>query len=205
MDHLSRRFSDLERDRCEDLHQLVEYKEENLDLWSCLDRVERRLAESEVQVELLKEEARARHQVNPVAPCVKIDLTQGGDGDWVYLISITDPLIDDDEMTDEQVTALYDDVIELAGGEDLYVPGAYDLVPVREEPLRVWEGVESVGRRGRDVWSWSTSALSGNDDVLSSEELKEIRIDVEGPILTTTADDETDAVVRGGWRVLRHM
>ena len=103
-------------------------------------------------------------------------------------------------MTEEQVTALYDDAIELAGGEDLYVPGAYDLVPVREEPLRVWEGIESVGRRGRDVWLWSASGPSGSDDVLSSEELREIRIDVEGPILTTTVDDEADAVVRGGRR-----
>ena len=171
-----------------------------MDLWSHLDWVERRLAESEVQVELLKEEAQARHWVNPVAPCVEIDLTQGGDGDWVYLISITDPLIDDDEMTDEQVTTLYDNVIELAGGEDLYVPGAYDLIPVCEEPLPVWEGVESVGRRGRDVWSWSASGPSGNDDVLLSEELRDIQIDVEGPILTTTADDEADTVVRGGWR-----
>ena len=56
-------------------------------------------------------------------------------------------------MTEEQVTALYDDAIELAGGEDLYVPGAYDLVPVREEPLRIWEEIKSVGRRGRDPWS----------------------------------------------------
>jgi len=103
-------------------------------------------------------------------------------------------------MAEEQVTALYDDAIELAGGEDLYVPGAYNLVPIREEPLRVWEGIESVGRRGRDVWSWSASGPSGSDDVLSSEELREIRIDVEGPILTTTADDEADAVVRGGRR-----
>jgi len=84
MDHLSRRFSDLERDSREDHHQLAEYKEENLDLWSRLDRAERRLAESEVQVKLLKEEARACHRVNPVAPRVEIDLTQGGDGD-VYV------------------------------------------------------------------------------------------------------------------------
>ena len=81
MDRLSRRLTDLERDRSEDRCQLAEYKEENLDLWSRLDRAERRLAESEVQVELLKEEARGRHRVNPVAPCVEIDLTQGGDGD----------------------------------------------------------------------------------------------------------------------------
>ena len=81
----------------------------------------------------------------------------------------------------------------------VYVPGAYNLVSVREEPLRVWEGFESVGRRGRDVWSWSMSGPSGND-VLSSEELREIRIDVEGPVLTTTADDEADTVVRGGRR-----
>ena len=103
-------------------------------------------------------------------------------------------------MTDEQVTALYDNTIKLAGGEDLYVPGAYDLVPVHEEPLRVWEGIESVSRRGRDPWLWSVLGLSGSDDVLSSEELREIWIDVEGSILTTTADDEADAVVRGGRR-----
>ena len=57
MDCLSRRFSDLERNSHEDRHRLAEYKEENLDLWSRLGRVERRLAESEVQVELLREEA----------------------------------------------------------------------------------------------------------------------------------------------------
>ena len=92
MDRLSRRFSDLERDRSEDRRRLAQYKEENLDLWSRLDRAERRLAESEVQVELLKEEARARHRVNPVAPRVEIDLTQGGDGDeyirYPFLISL---------------------------------------------------------------------------------------------------------------------
>jgi len=60
--------------------------------------------------------------------------------------------------------------------------------------------IGSVGRPSRDPWSWSASGPSGNDDVLSAEELREIRIDVEGPILTTTADDEADAVVRGGWR-----
>jgi len=81
MDRLSHRFSDLERDRREDRRRLAEYKEENLDLWSRLNRAERRLAESEVQVELLKEEARVRHRVNPVAPRVEIDLTQGGDRD----------------------------------------------------------------------------------------------------------------------------
>ena len=37
--------------------------------------------------------------------------------------------------------------------------------------------------------------------MLSAEELREIQIDVEGPILTTTADDEANAVVRGGRRV----
>jgi len=103
-------------------------------------------------------------------------------------------------MTDEQVTVLYDDAIELAGGEGLYVPGVCDLVPVHEEPLQVWEGIESVGRRGRNPWSWSALGPSGSDNMLSEEELREIWINVEGPILTTTADDEADAVVRGGRR-----
>ena len=72
-----------------------------MDLWSRLDRVERRLAESEVQVELLKEEAQARHRVNPVAPCVKIDLTQGGDRDVdIFVIQSLTLLIDDNKMTD---------------------------------------------------------------------------------------------------------
>ena len=93
------------------------------------------------------------HQVNP---CVTIDLTQGGDGDG-YICYPLLIFILDDKMSNKQVTTLYNEAIQLAGGEDTYVPGVDELVPIHEEPLRVWEGINSAHTAGRDPWEWSVS------------------------------------------------
>ena len=110
------------------------------------------------------------------------------------MLSITDLHIDDD-MSDAQVTALYDKAVELVGGEDVYVPGANNLVPVEEEPLQVWNGLVGPGECGRDVWNWSASGPREDEDV-TQEELREIQIDMEGPVLVMLVDDEADELVR---------
>ena len=101
-------------------------------------------------------------------------------------------------MTDEQVVALYDDALEMAGGEDQYVPGEDELVPIRDEsPLAVWAPEDDAGSQGRDPWDWSVSGPRENESGdVTSEELREIREDIEGPVLVTSADDEADRLVR---------
>ena len=52
-------------------------------------------------------------------------------------------------MADEQATALYDKAIELARGEDTYVPGVDKLVPIHQEALlMVW----SADTGGEGTW-----------------------------------------------------
>ena len=64
-------------------------------------------------------------------------------------------------MSDDKVVVMYDEAIELAGGENLYVPGETDLVPVSpSSPLTIYTPLQDSGLVGRSPWDWTAQVQS---------------------------------------------